>query len=229
VAKFLQRTGDFKDDRADLGYNEQGFAVLQALIEMYVLLDQADFSTFFKPDQWVAPLTGLSQWWNGLSRAFQPFWDSESPRFGEADAKGWKSGHQPPSVISETAPHDDWYSQELTSNSADPYSTVLYEDIRPLLVPILTPESRQDAIYSVLTFLGVSLLPPDISTNTSQDPLLRPDIDILWPRPDRVHPWVETPATLRLPDNNMRYWAFDMDTLFSSDWFHATPTDPLTK
>jgi hypothetical protein len=167
VAKFLQRTGDFKDDRADLGYNEQGFAVLQALIEMYVLLDQADFSTFFKPDQWVAPLTGLSQWWNGLSRAFQPFWDSESPRFGEADAKGWKSGHQPPSVISETAPHDDWYSQELTSNSADPYSTVLYEDIRPLLVPILTPESRQDAIYSVLTFLGVSLLPPDISTNTS--------------------------------------------------------------
>ncbi|XP_059504943.1 nuclear exosome regulator NRDE2 isoform X1 [Stegostoma tigrinum] len=56
------------------GHSEKAIALFQALIDF----------TFFKPDS-VAGLITKAQ-----VEFFEPFWDSDEPRFGEGGARGWK-------------------------------------------------------------------------------------------------------------------------------------------
>ncbi|XP_041071203.1 nuclear exosome regulator NRDE2 isoform X1 [Carcharodon carcharias] len=57
------------------GHSEKAIALFQALIDF----------TFFKPDS-VAGLITKAQ-----VEFFEPFWDSDEPRFGEEGARGWKA------------------------------------------------------------------------------------------------------------------------------------------
>lgn len=102
---------------------------------------------------------------------------------------------------------------------------VLFDDIAPFLVPIISAQAREQAIYILLNFLRVYIPPPDVSTNSAQDPFLYTYNPVTWPKEgNKVYPWIETPSKTCLSDLSLRIWAFDVDTLFPSpkEWFsHA--------
>jgi hypothetical protein len=157
--------------------------------------------TFFTPSDlstqpFQAQLSALEEWW-----------DSEVPRIGEVDAKGWNGSVQS-SVTStttsdseasdrmavdsanETDPYIRWSSAELlksntsilpfksTEEDDDPYSTILFDDIKPFPFPPPPPHSKTRELlpYYFLTFLGLPI------------PGLSNDDDSLW-------------SDLRLSDN----------------------------
>lgn len=132
------------------------------------------------------------------------FWDSEAPRFGEPGAKGWRNtedgaeapatllAQPPPAPSEESDPFQMWAAREFQASARrqhpsrttddpadedDPYSTILFGDIRPLLFFVSTPDARSQLLYSFLFYLGLPLTPPDTSTATplSSDPFLHSD------------------------------------------------------
>lgn len=123
------------------------------------------------------------------------FWDSEALRFGEDGAKGWRNteeGALPPrqdeakpdqfDMATDVDPFVRWSAQEHRASSRkrqptrttddipeddlDPYSTIFFSDIRPLLFFVSTPDARSQLLYSFLFYLGLPLTPPDTSTAT---------------------------------------------------------------
>lgn len=109
----------------------------------------------------------------------EEFWDSEAPRIGEADAKGWKKSlshttFSPSSAvdfISKSTGHDpiaSWRQYESQSDKHlilsrrasdmdedDPFTTVLFSDIRPYLIPLQTKEGIKTFRSIWLTSLGL--------------------------------------------------------------------------
>lgn len=135
------------------------------------------------------------------------FWDSEAARFGEAGSKGWRNNGDealPPEAptLQKDLPNDSgaehdpflmWYTKESQASSGrqfpgrttdaipveeeDPYSTILFSDIRKLLFFVSSPDARSQLLYSFLFYLGLPLTPPDTSTSTplASDPFLHSD------------------------------------------------------
>jgi hypothetical protein len=123
------------------------------------------------------------------------FWELEVSRFGEDGAQGWRNtidtagSYASHDSKSKDAPYTsedpfvNWASQESrianTYNrplrtadpdpraESDPFSTVLFSDVRSLLFSISGRDSRYQLVYSFLFFLGLPLIPPDTSTTTS--------------------------------------------------------------
>jgi hypothetical protein len=111
----------------------------------------------------------------------EEFWDSEVPRLGEDGAKGWKiwysskSNQIPPptpllpSSRSDLDPFRDWAGHEelldsrvllpsrSDSDTSDPHSTVLFSDIRPLLLDIRGRHAMEGFRLAWLSFLGLHL------------------------------------------------------------------------
>ena len=125
----------------------------------------------------------------------EAFWDSEAPRFGEKGAKGWRNteeGLDPPKgatavetpapASTDSDPFTRWHAEEeratgrrqyptrtmedMSVEDDDPYSTILFADIRPLLFFVSAPDARSQLLYSFLFYLGLPLTPPDTSTST---------------------------------------------------------------
>ncbi|CAA7259932.1 unnamed protein product [Cyclocybe aegerita] len=126
----------------------------------------------------------------------EEFWDSEVPRAGEDGANGWSSWHsskesqqsrQSPTrqnfveepTIPDLDPYREWAKQELPScrtlrlptrsdsDTQDPYSTILFSDVRPLLLN-LTSERAKDAFrLAWLSVLGLHV--PGFSLATSHE------------------------------------------------------------
>lgn len=203
---------------------------------------------------------------------FEEFWESEIPRIGEDSAPGWKTWDQtklvarPKEVESETFPLEGtdpysrwWHAEQQAErrdsrpmkvtdivdeeDDEDPYRIIFYSDVRPYLFVIQSPEVKLQLIYAVMTFLGVPILPFNVSTNTaySTDPHLFWHLsknqvarDRLWPRcpPTRavitldggapVDPAVEKQPAVKL-------WQTSGDTLFGTgkEWFSLVNADDL--
>jgi hypothetical protein len=125
---------------------------------------------------------GQSQ--EALLDSLEDFWESEGPRFGESEAKGWggwvaagdldyvstplaSSSLGPLLFVSD--PFQRWASEEsdldlrliMPTRSADetddPYSTVLFSDIRRLLVPLKTVQAKRVFRLIWLSFLGLHI------------------------------------------------------------------------
>jgi len=124
--------------------------------------------------------------------SLEEFWDSEHLRLGEVDAAGWdhwySSAQQTPPPPSRLAPtvsipdldaYRQWAREEVEfgrqsllptrsdSDSADPYSTILFTDIRPLLFPIETAQEKHEFRLAWLHFLGLQL--PGFAFTASQE------------------------------------------------------------
>lgn len=119
------------------------------------------------------------------------FWDSEVSRLGEDGARGWKmwysykSSQVPPATppFPSSRPdldsYRDWARQEtlfdlknilpLRSDAptSDPHSTVLFSDIRPLLLDIRGRHAMNDFRLTWLSFLGLHL--PGLSLSASAE------------------------------------------------------------
>ncbi|KAH8102508.1 NRDE-2, necessary for RNA interference-domain-containing protein [Cristinia sonorae] len=129
--------------------------------------------------------------------ALELFWESEVPRLGEPEAKGWanwEASGRPeaesssssvirPAASTHTDPYIRWTLDELNEdrsrplptrsfdlqNESDPYATVLFSDIRPLLVELHTPCARHLFRLIWLSFLGLHC--PGITSSSSSEAL----------------------------------------------------------
>ncbi|KAI7957432.1 hypothetical protein MJO28_004527 [Puccinia striiformis f. sp. tritici] len=184
------------------GYTDRATAAFQAIMEI----------NFFRPDQKIYSL-------NELVDDFEMFWDSEVPRIGEDGGQGWKNmdldsepletgaGSCLPAESKEIEPnsteqiYDRWQAREMKAHrplrttdlqdDEDPFACILFDDIRNLLFLLSTDDSLQALLYSFLSFVGVSIPPPDIDTNVPffTDPFLSTElIDVperqstFWPQ-----------------------------------------------
>ncbi|KAH6916852.1 NRDE-2, necessary for RNA interference-domain-containing protein [Coprinopsis sp. MPI-PUGE-AT-0042] len=165
------------------GFSERAFAMFQAQAEL----------TFNIPNPLLdSPLEAQFD-------ELEEFWESDLARVGEEGAKGWKSWYQSgkPEVQlpgshdpnfpehRDLDPYRQWSAQELTadrsnilpsrtsSETDDPFSTVLFSDIRTTLVKLDTPRARDALRLVFLSFLGLHL--PGLSQSLSPD-----EADINW-------------------------------------------------
>ncbi|KAA1090596.1 hypothetical protein PGT21_006393 [Puccinia graminis f. sp. tritici] len=229
------------------GYNERATAAFQAIMEL----------NFFKPRQKVESL-------NELADDLETFWDSEVPRIGEDGAKGWMNmnlefeqlepqpGQTLPNESKELEPNptdeifNRWQVQEMKAHrplrttdlqdNDDPFGCVLFDDIRNLLFLLSTDDSLQALLYSFLSFVGVSIPPPDIDTNVPffTDPFLSTElIDVperqstFWPQLEKklsFDPYGPTERSSGIKNPQMipfRIFPCDIRQLFAdpSRWF----------
>ncbi|KAG6818044.1 hypothetical protein H0H87_009199 [Tephrocybe sp. NHM501043] len=112
------------------------------------------------------------------------FWESEVPRVGEVGSRGWvtwASGHREDEVgalgaksdtgehISELDPYRQWAAQEIhvdqtgflpsrsSDDTDDPYSTILFSDIRPLLIPLASATAKDAFRCAWLSIVGLHI------------------------------------------------------------------------
>ncbi|KAF8912990.1 NRDE-2, necessary for RNA interference-domain-containing protein [Gymnopilus junonius] len=120
----------------------------------------------------------------------EEFWDSECSRFGEDGAQGWASWHSSrnrapvstngnlqPRIIKDLDPYRQWANQELEmdvaiylplrsdSDSLDPYSTVLFADIRSLMLDVTSPRAKNAFRMAWLSFMGLHVPGFSLATN----------------------------------------------------------------
>lgn len=156
----------------EAGYTEVAVASWQALIEF----------EFNKPPQFRSLGRTAKQTDDDSILAFEHFWDSEAPRIGEPDAKGWLNfddaapgESQPPKVkgvpshsgtnVFRTwadAEYQAYCSSKLPSRVIDeplddPYKTVLFSDVSHAL---MEPPTDSDNHAFIAAFLCFCHLPP---------------------------------------------------------------------
>ncbi|KZS95938.1 hypothetical protein SISNIDRAFT_330589 [Sistotremastrum niveocremeum HHB9708] len=150
----------------DAGHRERATALMQAQCEL----------TFNIPSKFEA-LTFQQR-----LDALEAFWDSEAPRVGEPSAKGWKNTDltalnephvsteaQELSISLEFDPYTRWLSDERLAertfptrstdpeDASDPYGTVLFSDIRGLLVNVTQIDALKTLRLVWLSVLGLPI------------------------------------------------------------------------
>lgn len=140
--------------------------------------------------------------------ALEEFWESEVPRAGESDAKGWAqwvSSGRPLQVSSSSAkpslnlsedkdPYRNWAfgesqadrmfvlparSTDLDDSDSDPYATILFSDIRDFLVNLSNPEAKDVFRLAWLSILGLHV-PGFTASSTSNSDLAPTNWDDRW-------------------------------------------------
>ncbi|KAJ7169756.1 NRDE-2, necessary for RNA interference-domain-containing protein [Mycena filopes] len=146
--------------------------------------------------------------------SLEEFWETECPRLGEAGAKGWDSYFSsqcpppppPPShpnlpPIEDLDPYRKFgFSESLadrtlflprrstdTEADSDPYSTILFSDIREVLLNLDSAAAKDVFRYAWLTVLGLSL-PGFKATDNSTMLDTAMDLDDRWCHRRLIHP-----------------------------------------
>lgn len=165
----------------EAGYMEVAVATWQALLEF----------EFNKPTQYRHADQTRSTFDDSIL-AFEHFWDSEAPRIGEANARGWLNSdddcpeqRQPPEAQKTPIHHvtnvfKSWADAEHQTNSRshlpnrdidepldDPYRTVLFSDVRHSLIESPTGMDNHVMIAAFLCFCYLSPC-PDIAEDQVQ-------------------------------------------------------------
>lgn len=129
-------------------------------------------------------------------QSLEAFWESEVLRAGEVNALGWaaweSSGRPegdeilpgipqtPPSGIHD--PYSRWAYEESRADrvrnmptrssvdieTSDPYATILFSDIQPLLLDLKSSQAKQTFRLIWLSFVGLHI--PGFASSLSQDP-----------------------------------------------------------
>ncbi|BGP21464.1 hypothetical protein JCM10295v2_000339 [Rhodotorula toruloides] len=120
-------------------------------------------------------------------------------------------------------PHERWSQAERIASAShrparttdpgmddsdDPYRVVLFDDVRPFLFFIESPDSRLQLAYAFLTFLGLPFIPPDVPTSTpfSTDPFIHSEL-------------IERPSLI------LRYWPTARGEAQSFGLIHGEPME----
>ena len=133
--------------------------------------------TFFCPESLLS--ASLKERVTGL----EDFWDSEVPRFSEADSTGWASwtvnrtsSKQQPQIsekhgaVSGDDPYATWVGEENSRETSgrfstrswnesqeDPFSTVMFFDLQDYLTEVTTDRGKECLRLVFLAFLGVPI------------------------------------------------------------------------
>ncbi|KAH7912572.1 NRDE-2, necessary for RNA interference-domain-containing protein [Hygrophoropsis aurantiaca] len=182
AARILNALGDDEENEIDklrltwkitIGLQQAGF------YERATALFQAQAELTFEVPQ---SLYGLPL--ENQLESLEEFWESEVPRIGEPGAKGWASwlssgspeNNSPPTgracMNVGGIPHDpysEWHAAEThgdrtwripirstdDTNGSDPYATVLFSDIKPLLISLRTQRAKNAFRLIWLSLLGL--------------------------------------------------------------------------
>ncbi|KIK82299.1 hypothetical protein PAXRUDRAFT_832295 [Paxillus rubicundulus Ve08.2h10] len=153
----------------EAGFHERATALFQAQAEL----------TFEVPQS----LYGLPV--ETQLESLEEFWDSEVPRVGESDARGWSawvSSGRPEAIPTSGTAHMDtdttsidhfirWHNDETRADRlswiptrsieetsiSDPYATVLFSDIKTLLLPLTTEKAKNAFRFMWLSILGLHI------------------------------------------------------------------------
>ncbi|GLB36027.1 putative NRDE-2, necessary for RNA interference [Lyophyllum shimeji] len=159
------------------GFSERATAMFQAQAELMYEVPEALYG--------IPHETQLDQ--------LEEFWESEVPRVGEEGSRGWAAwvssgrkerGSHPSKVTAEEAieldPYRQWAARESqadrvqflparsTDDTDDPYSTVLFSDIKPLLIHLETERAKNAFRRAWLSLLGLHIpgFPESLSSST---------------------------------------------------------------
>ncbi|KAF9207642.1 hypothetical protein BGZ49_010829 [Haplosporangium sp. Z 27] len=184
IVHVVARTWSFLKEA---GYTERTQAIIQGQVEFLFNM----------------PLSLTSEPWEIQIGSLEEYWDSELPRFGEKDAKGWNhyvteedevavenllditklpSMNAPTEELIKAFADNDveryhytrWATLEKTFNNIcwfpirttedipdqlenDPYGIIIFEDIRPFIVSLHTPEARLQYVDCLFNFLGIPM------------------------------------------------------------------------
>lgn len=128
--------------------------------------------------------------------SLEDFWENEAPRVGEPFAKGWKNSRLATEAIEafeaakigendSSDPYEIWHYQEKesdrrlfmptrTSNmNDDPYSTVLFTDVRPFLFSLRSTKGQDMFRLVWLSFMGLHI--PGLSSSLSSSSIVSDD------------------------------------------------------
>lgn len=150
----------------EAGFLEQAMAIFQAQMEL---------ALFGPPELISHPL-------EDRVNSLEEFWEAEVPRIPETGARGWaqwvESGqpeaqvlHRQPSRKTEAQdPYQQWSCQEksldivgafptrsFTEDESDPYSTILFSDIRDFLSDLRSNDVREYLAMAFLSFIGLNI------------------------------------------------------------------------
>ncbi|KAF2103713.1 DUF1740-domain-containing protein [Rhizodiscina lignyota] len=213
------------------GYREHALALWQAILEF----------GFFRPKALVnASLEKHVQ-------AFEEFWDSEVARIGEPDARGWvyfyeRGGDPPaeqPQIEAENPGTKDgfadfWENEDHNSRilshpgraldklgETDPYHTVLFSDVRPVLN--IVPKTLEPAIIlqAYLCFLGLPLCTgcPTLTAKLSLDPFLQRNLLRIPGSPSTAErPFLSASSYLQSTETLFSIAFDDWDITDNADW-----------
>ncbi|KAG6841933.1 hypothetical protein C0991_005113 [Blastosporella zonata] len=157
------------------GFVERAMAMFQAQAELLFEIPQAVYG--------LPHVTQLQH--------LESFWESELPRIGEFGSRGWAAwasnrGQDEPTAsvtkldaesIVELDPYRQWAAEELrmdkisflpsrsTDDMDDPYSTILFSDIRPLLISLTSASAKNAFRIAWLSLAGLHI--PGFSLTTS--------------------------------------------------------------
>ena len=165
----------------------------------------------------------------------EEFWNSEVPRFAEANATSWAgwtvnrtgSGQpsQPPErhdPVANGDPYTSWVQEESSREASgrfstrswneskeDPYSTVMFFDLQDYLIEVVTDRGKECLRLAFLAFLGVPI----------------PGID------DRIHPL--SPSTSYSPPServvDLQLWSLSTNAGWSSNPSSLFPPPDLPR
>ncbi|KAF9527838.1 NRDE-2, necessary for RNA interference-domain-containing protein [Crepidotus variabilis] len=204
ITRLLNKIGDSVGEDVEIGKLRVFWRATEALrsagyTERAMAMFQAQAELSFQP-----PPNILDASFQTKLDSLEEFWDSEVPRTGEENALGWSFWAStqpnndlqtaPPTSLLPTAPPDldpyrQWAAQEIIfdtkatmpsrsdAETADPYSMVLFADIRRLLVDIKSSRAKDVFRMIWLSFLGLHV--PGFSGSLSGKAMDRED-DVGW-------------------------------------------------
>lgn len=153
----------------ETGYEELSIAVWQALFEYNLY----------------RPIDSTHSGGDAILESFEAFWESETPRFGELNSRGWRNGESEDTLLAES---DASYEQQTPSYqhpfhsfavleqaasdpmrfpgrtteetiSDDPFHIVLFSDMKDILETIPFQFSHDGLIDAFLCYLGLPARP----------------------------------------------------------------------
>lgn len=96
---------------------------------------------------------------DGLGQGIDSF--SQPTLNGDGDVDPFEKWAQSERRASTSRRRPSRTSNVAEDDEDDPYSTILFSDIRSMLFVVSSPDARSQLIYSFLFFLGLPLTPPD--------------------------------------------------------------------
>lgn len=184
------------------GYFERALAAFQAMLELNFFIPdihRADMQA--RPAEMTSvsnALDALEEYWDSeeprIGEAGACGWKNLQALGGSSDAKEIVPEDGRLGRDTNLDPFELWAYREKASarsrrrptkttdkiqneDDDDPYSTILFSDIRSLLFVVSSPDARSQLLYSFLFYLGLPLIPPDTSTTSrlSSDTFLHAD------------------------------------------------------
>ncbi|GAA5834455.1 hypothetical protein JCM9279_004321 [Rhodotorula babjevae] len=193
------------------GFAERALAAFQALVELNLFrphdLERLQYERTMPWRERV--FSAFESFWDGEAprvgesgaRGWRATTDDDLP----PEAAESASSGAVAEVDASLRPHERWALAERASaasarrparatdaemdDSDDPYRVVLFDDVKPFLFLLSSPEATHQLAYAFLAFLGLPFVPPDVPTSTpfTTDPFVHSEL-------------VERPSLLR------RFW-----------------------